>query len=187
MSVWSSIRVSGLVLLVVVFATSWTVPPCRAASGPEIDAEVQSTLAEFFAKVGFARALANRSVAILVFPTVLKAGFGIGGEYGEGSLQIRGQTAGYYNIISGSIGFQLGAQARSVIIMFMTDQALTQFQATDGWKVGIDGSITVIAIGVGGAIDTNSITSPIVGFIFDQKGLMYNLTLEGSKISRIER
>jgi lipid-binding SYLF domain-containing protein len=97
----------------VVFATSWTVPPCQAASGPEIDAEVQSTLAEFFAKVGFARALANRSVAILVFPTVLKAGFGIGGEYGEGALQIRGQTAGYYNIISGSIGFQLGAQARS--------------------------------------------------------------------------
>ena len=134
MSVGSSIRVSCLVLLAAVFATSWTVPPCRAASGPEIDAEVQSTLAEFFAKVGFARALANRSVAILVFPTVLKAGFGIGGEYGEGSLQIRGQTAGYYNIISGSIGFQLGAQARSVIIMFMTDQALTQFQATVGGR-----------------------------------------------------
>ena len=187
MSVGSSMRGSCLVLLVVVLASSWTVPPCQAASGPEIDAEVQSTLAEFFAKVGFARALANRSVAILVFPTVLKAGFGIGGEYGEGALQIRGQTAGYYNIISGSIGFQLGAQARSVIIMFMTDQALAQFQAMDGWKVGIDGSITVIAIGVGGAIDTNSITSPIVGFIFDQKGLMYNLTLEGSKISRIER
>jgi len=148
MSVRSSIRASCLVLLVVVFATSWTVPPCQAASRPEIDADVQSTLAEFFAKVGFARALANRSVAILVFPTVLKAGFGIGGEYGEGSLQIRGQTAGYYNIISGSIGFQLGAQARSVIIMFMTDQALTQFQAMDGWKVGIDGSITVIAIGL---------------------------------------
>jgi lipid-binding SYLF domain-containing protein len=74
-----------------------------------------------------------------------------------------------------------------VIIMFMTEQALAQFQATDGWKVGIDGSITIIAIGLGGAIDTNSITSPIVGFIFDQKGLMYNLTLEGSKISRIYR
>ncbi len=162
-------------------------PPCKAASGLEIDAEVQSTLGDFFTKVGFARALANRAVAILVFPTVVKAGFGIGGEYGEGALLIHGQTAGYYNIISGSIGFQLGAQARSVIVMFMTDQALAQFQATDGWKVGIDGSITVIAIGVGGAIDTNSITSPIVGFIFDQKGLMYNLTLEGSKISRIDR
>ena len=176
-----------LALLVGLFAVSWAAAPCKAASGPEIDAQVQATLSEFLSKVGFSGPLANRAVAILVFPTVVKAGFGIGAEYGEGALQIRGQPAGYYNIISGSIGFQLGAQARSVIIMFMTDQALAQFQATDGWKVGIDGSITIIAIGAGGAIDTNSITSPIVGFIFDRKGLMYNLTLEGSKISRIDR
>jgi lipid-binding SYLF domain-containing protein len=186
MHVGSRIR-GGCLALLVAFAALWATPPCKAASGPEIEAEARATLDEFFRKVGFAHALANRSVAILVFPTVVKAGFGIGGEYGEGALQIRGQTAGYYNIISGSIGFQLGAQARSVIIMFMTEQALAQFQVMDGWKVGIDGSITIIAIGVGGAIDTNSITSPIVGFIFDQKGLMYNLTLEGSKINRIDR
>jgi lipid-binding SYLF domain-containing protein len=195
MRIGSGIRASCLVgrlaarlaLLVGLFAVSWVAAPCRAASGPEIDAWAQSTLGEFLNKVGFSGPLANRAVAILVFPTVVKAGFGIGAEYGEGALQIRGQPAGYYNIISGSIGFQLGAQARSVIIMFMTDQALAQFQATDGWKAGIDGSITIIALGAGGAIDTNSITSPIVGFIFDQKGLMYNLTLEGSKISRIDR
>jgi lipid-binding SYLF domain-containing protein len=187
MCVGLRIRAGCLALLVVVFAAPWAALPCKAASGPEIEAEVRATLDEFFRKVGFARAFGNRAVAILVFPTVVKAGLGIGGEYGEGALLIRGQAAAYYNIISGSIGFQLGAQARSVIIVFMTEQALAQFQATDGWKVGIDGSITIIAIGVGGAIDTNSITSPIVGFIFDQKGLMYNLTLEGSKISRIDR
>jgi lipid-binding SYLF domain-containing protein len=187
MRVGSRIRAGCLALFVMMFASLWTAPPCKAAPGPQIEAEVQTTLDEFFRKVGLSRGLANQAVAILVFPTVVKAGFGIGGEYGEGALHIRGQTAGYYNIISGSIGFQLGAQARSVIIMFMTEQALAQFQATDGWKVGIDGSITVIAIGAGGAIDTNSITSPVVGFIFDQKGLMYNLTLEGSKISRIYR
>ena len=187
MRVGSRIRAGCLALLVGVIVTPWAAPPCKAASGPEIEAEVRATLGEFFDKVGSAHELANRAVAILVFPTVVKAGFGIGGEYGEGALHIRGQAVGYYNIISGSIGFQLGAQARSVIIMFMTEQALAQFQATDGWKMGIDGSITVIAIGLGGAIDTNSITTPIVGFIFDQKGLMYNLTLEGSKISRIDR
>jgi len=71
--------------------------------------------------------------------------------------------------------------------MFMTDTALAKFQRTDGWKVGVDGSITIIAVGAGGAVDTNSISSPLVGFIFDQKGLMYNLTLEGSKITRIAR
>jgi lipid-binding SYLF domain-containing protein len=185
MRVGSRIRAGCLALLVGAIVTPWAAPPCKAASGPEIEAEVQATLGEFFHKVGSARELANRAVAILVFPIVVKAGFGIGGEYGEGALHIRGQAAGNYN--SGSIGFQLGAQARSVIIMFMNEQALVQFQGTEGWKVGIDGSITVIAIGIGGAIDTNSITSPIVGFIFDQKGLMYNLPLEGSKISRIYR
>src|SRR5271165_4972015 len=105
MRVGSRIRAGCLALLVVVFAAAWAASPCKAASGPEIEAEVGTTLDEFFGKVGFSRALANRAVAILVFPTVVKAGFGIGGEYGEGVLQIRGQTAGYCNIVSGSIGF----------------------------------------------------------------------------------
>src|SRR6516225_10704861 len=178
---------AGLALVVALLAALCFAPPCRAASGPEIDADARATLARFSAEVYSSRELANQAVAILIFPTIVKAGFGIGGEYGEGVLHIRGRPAGFYNIVSASIGFQLGAQARSVIIMFMTDAALAQFQRTDGWKVGVDGSITVIVVGAGGAIDTNSVTSPIVGFIFDQKGLMYNLTLEGSKITRIAR
>ena len=180
-------RASGLALVAALLATLCPAPRCNAASGPEIEASVRATLAAFFREIWSSRELANQAVAILVFPTVVKAGFGIGGEYGEGALHIRGRTAGYYNIISGSIGFQFGAQARSVIIMFMTESALAGFQRTDGWKVGVDGSVAIITIGAGGAIDTNSIRSPIIGFIFDQKGLMYNLTLEGSKISRIQR
>jgi len=124
---------------------------------------------------------------VLVFPTVYKAGFGIGGEYGEGALITRGRTIDYYNLISASIGFQLGAQARSIVIVFMTPEALESFRRVDGWKVGVDGSIALINVGIGGSIDTTRITNPIVGFIFDNKGLMYNLTLEGSKISRIYR
>ena len=175
--------VALLILLGSLDVTSWG----SAASGPEIDANVRATLGQFFREIPSSRELANKAVAILVFPTIVKAGFGIGGEYGEGALHIHGKTAGYYNIISGSIGFQFGAQARSVIIMFMTPAALAGFQRTEGWKVGVDGSIAIITVGAGGAIDTNSVRSPIVGFIFDQKGLMYNLTLEGSKISRISR
>ena len=187
MHIGSRMRATGLALLVALLAMPCAPPRCHAASGPEIEAQVRATLGRFFREVGSSRELANQAVAILVFPIVVKAGFGIGGEYGEGALHIRGRTAGYYNIISGSIGFQLGAQARSVIIMFMTDSALAGFERTDGWKVGVDGAITVITIGAGGAIDNNSISSPIIGFIFDQKGLMYNLTLEGSKITRIAR
>ena len=122
---------------------------------------------------------------MLVFPTIIKAGIGIGAEYGEGALLVLGRTAGYYNCLSGSIGFQLGAQARSVVILFMTEEALAKFSRTDGWKVGIDGSVALITIGAAGSVDTDRITSPVVGFIFDGKGLMYNLTLEGTKISRM--
>lgn len=167
-------------------AAGW--PMAKAKAGPhEIEASAHATLDQFFHDVRSSRELANRAAGILVFPTVVKAGFGFGGEYGEGALFVRGRTAGYYNDVSGSFGFQLGAQARSVIIMFMTPEALDAFYRRDGWKVGVDGSVTVIAVGAGGAVDTNSIHSPVVGFIFDQKGLMYNLTLEGSKITRIYR
>ena len=89
--------------------------------------------------------------------------------------------------ISGSFGFQLGVQTRTVIIMFMTERALASFEGTYGWKVGVDGSVAVVTLGAGGAIDTENLTSPVLGFILDPAGLMYNLTLEGSKISRITR
>lgn len=178
------VKALRIMLLAALLALAW--PAARSqAAGPETGAAVNATLNQFFDQVPYSRELANKALAVLVFPTVVKAGFGIGGEYGEGELQIRGRHAGYYNIASASIGFQLGAQARSVIIMFMTPGALNQFESTAGFKVGVDGSIAIITIGAGGAIDTNSVTKPVIGFIFDQKGLMYNLTLEGSKISRI--
>jgi lipid-binding SYLF domain-containing protein len=159
----------------------------EAATAAAIDADVRETMTDFFAKVGGARELVARSAAVLVFPTVIKAGVGIGGEYGEGALMTRERTMDYYNIVSASIGFQLGAQARSVIIVFMTPEALASFRRTQGWKIGVDASVAIVTVGAGGSIDTSRIASPIVGFIFDNKGLMYNLTLEGSKISRIRR
>ncbi|MFA5958217.1 YSC84-related protein [Hyphomicrobium sp.] len=175
------------VALFALFAIVAAAPDGHAASAREIDAGVHETLDRFFRQVGGARELANKSVGILVFPSVVKAGFGVGGEYGEGALMIEGRNAGYYNTVSASFGFQLGVQARSVIIAFMTPQALRQFRNTSGWKVGADASVAIITIGAGGSIDTNKITSPVVGFILDPKGLMYNLTLEGSKISRISK
>src|SRR5216683_5388927 len=187
MHIMTTRRSAALALLLGLLAIPCSGSRSDAASGAEIDASVRATLSQFFQEVWSSRELANQAVAILVFPTIVKAGFGIGGEYGEGALHIRGRTAGYYNIISASIGSQFGAQARSVIIMFMTEAALANFQRTDGWKVGVDGSIAIITVGAGGQIDTNSIRSPVIGFIFDQKGLMYNLTLEGSKITRISR
>jgi lipid-binding SYLF domain-containing protein len=159
----------------------------HASSAGQIDAGVDATLREFTYQIGGARELLAKSAAVLVFPSVIKAGMGVGGEYGEGALLVRGRNAGYYNTISASFGFQLGAQSRSVIIAFMTPEALAGFRRVRGWKIGVDGSVALITVGVGGSIDTSKVVSPIVGFIFDGKGLMYNLTLEGSKISRIDR
>jgi lipid-binding SYLF domain-containing protein len=159
----------------------------EASTAVKIDADVDATLREFSYRIGGARELLAKSAAVLVFPSVIKAGMGIGGEYGEGALLVRGRTVGYYNTISASFGFQLGAQARSVIIAFMTPEALASFRRVKGWKVGVDGSVALVTVGVGGSVDSSKVASPIVGFIFDGKGLMYNLTLEGSKISRIDR
>jgi lipid-binding SYLF domain-containing protein len=159
----------------------------EAASAAEIDADVNAALTSFESQIVGARELASKAAGVLVFPSVVKAGLGLGGEYGEGLLIIRGRPSGYYNLISGSFGFQLGVQTRTVIIMFMTEQALASFESTYGWKVGVDGSVAIVTLGAGGAIDTESLTSPVLGFILDPAGLMYNLTLEGSKISRITR
>lgn len=184
---WKGFRLALFAVATLWAAAAHSPQAARAASAHEIDAGVQETLDRFFYKIGGARELANKAVGILVFPSVVKAGIGFGGEYGEGALLIGGQTVDYYNTVSASVGFQLGVQERSIIIAFMTESALRQFRRTAGWKVGVDGSVAIVTVGIGGSIDTNKITSPVVGFILDPKGLMYNLTLEGSKISRISR
>jgi lipid-binding SYLF domain-containing protein len=157
----------------------------EAASAAEIEADANATLHSFVDQVSGARELANKAAGILVFPSVIKAGIGFGGEYGEGILLDQHRVVGYYNLVSASFGFQLGVQERSVIIMFMTREALDGFNQRAGWKVGVDGSVAIITVGIGGSIDTDKVVSPVIGFILDQKGLMYNLTLEGSKITRI--
>ena len=162
-------------------------PRDGAAGASSIDADANETLHSFVRQVPGAKELATKAAGILVFPNVVKAGIGIGGEYVEGILLNQKQVEGYYNLISASFGFQLGVQARSIIIMFMTQDALDGFKRRAGWKIGVDGSVTIITVGVGGSIDSDKIVSPVIGFVLDQTGLMYNLTLEGSKISRIQR
>lgn len=161
-------------------------PRLAAAGAAEIDAAANETLHSFVRQVPGARELANKAAGILVFPSVVKAGIGLGGEYGEGILLNQQKVEGYYNLISASFGFQLGVQARSIIIMFMTQDALDGFRRRAGWKIGVDGSVTIITVGVGGSIDSEKVVSPVIGFVLDPAGLMYNLTLEGTKISQID-
>jgi len=159
----------------------------QAASKEEINAEVKQAVAAFYKHTSAGKELAGKASGMLVFPSVVKAGIGIGGEYGEGALLVKGKTAGYYNVASASIGFQLGAQARSQIILFMTDKVLADFRSSDGWKAGVDGSVALATLGAGGAVDSETAKAPIIGFIFSNKGLMYNLTFEGSKITKLDK
>ncbi|MCQ9208177.1 MAG: YSC84-related protein [Omnitrophica bacterium] len=157
-----------------------------AATAKEIDADVNASL-KHFEDIGGAKEVIKKAKGILVFPKVFKAGFGIGGEYGEGALRIKGKTVDYYNTAAASIGFQFGGQKKTIIIAFMQKGALKKFREASGWKVGVDASVAVIAVGAGGTIDTASINEPIIAFVLNQKGLMYNITLEGSKITKMER
>lgn len=161
--------------------------PALADTAEEIDAAVDESIRTFQKDVNGAEVFLNQSAGYLVFPRVIKVGIGIGGETGEGALRVGGKTVDYYRTSAGSFGFQLGAQAKAIVIAFMTREALDKFQNSKGWKVGVDGSVAVIDIGAGKSIDSSNIKDPVVGFVFDSKGLMYNLTLEGSKISKLKR
>lgn len=158
-----------------------------ARTAEEIDASVNAALSRFTRQVRGSRELLQTARGVLVFAGVIKAGVGVGAEYGEGALRIGGKSVGYYSIASASIGLQLGAQKKDIIIVFLEDAALRKFQASQGWQVGVDGSVVLIDVGATVSIDTTKINQPIVGFVVGQKGLMYNLTLEGSKISRLRK
>jgi lipid-binding SYLF domain-containing protein len=172
----------GLALCSIIFMQS-----VSADSATEINIKANSALERFKDEVPGGKEFLKRAKGVLVFPGIIKAGFGIGGEYGEGALRIGGTTVEYYSTAAVSIGFQIGAQSKTLVLVFLQNDALTEFRASDGWKAGVDGSVAVVEWGVGEDINTTDIKDPIVGFIFSNKGLMFNLTIEGSKFTKIIR
>jgi len=158
---------------------------CYAKSAKEIDMKVDAALEVFREEVFDAKAILGKARGVLVFPQVIKGGIGLGAEYGVGALRVDGKTVDYYNTITASFGFQLGGQVKSVYILFMDESVLQDFQSSDGWKAGVDGSIALIRTGFDGSVDTFKTDEPIVAYVLNQKGLMYNLTLEGSKFNKI--
>ncbi|MGH2406236.1 MAG: BPSL1445 family SYLF domain-containing lipoprotein [bacterium] len=159
----------------------------HAKSAQEIDASVNAVLERFTKQVRGSREFLQTAKGVLVFAGVIKAGIGIGGEYGEGALRIGGKTKTYYSIGAASIGLQLGAQKKDIILVFLQEKALRDFQASEGWQIGVDGSVVLVDVGADASIDTTKTNKPIVGFVIGQQGLMYNLTLEGSKISKLKK
>ena len=176
----------SVICITVVFGFALT-SASQAKMAKEIDTSVDASLERFRKEVIGAEEFLKGAKGVLILPGVIKGGLGIGGEYGEGALRIGGKTVDYYNIASVSYGFQLGGQKKDVILVFMQEDALKKFRGSSGWKAGVDGSVALINIGAATSIDTAKINEPLVGFVFDQKGLMYNLTLEGSKFTKLKK
>lgn len=169
----------------VIFAVNSTL---YAKIAEVINQEVNASLKLFNKEVKGSDIFLAKSVkGYLIFPEVVKAGIGIGGEYGEGALRVNGKTIQYYSTASASIGLQFGVQTKAIIIAFLTYKALNDFQKNDGWKVGLDGSVAIIKWGAGKDISNATFNKPVIGFVYGNEGLMYNLTIEGSKFTKIVR
>ncbi|MBP0594693.1 hypothetical protein J8I87_34535 [Paraburkholderia sp. LEh10] len=151
-----------------------------------IDASVDGTMSRLYTTVQGSRELVSKARGILVFPSVLQVGFVVGGQYGEGSLRVGGSTVGYYSTISGSFGLTAGAQSKAIIFMFMTQDSLDKFRSSDGWSVGADASVALVKMGANGAVDTTTATAPVEVFILTNAGLMADVSLAGTKVSRLK-
>jgi len=183
-------RMLSAAVTVALVVTASPAGPAEARTVEQINAGVDAALARFQQQVRGSTALLARARGVLVFPEVIKAGAGIGGEYGEGALRIGGRSVAYYSFASASVGLQFGIQKKDIIIVFLAEDALRQFQArgpNEGWQVGVDGSIVLVDIGANASIDSSKVNQPIVGFVVGQQGLMFNLTLEGSKITKLNK
>ena len=171
-------------ILMLSIVTALAASTAWAKTAQEINAQVNACMDRFYKQVAGGKDVAAKAKGILVMPNVYKAGLIVGGEYGEGALRVGGKSSAYYNLASGSVGFQIGGEAKDVILMFMTEEALKQFQASKGWEVGVDGNVALIKIGGGERVDFTKLNDPILAFVFDVKGLMADISLKGAKFSK---
>jgi len=162
-------------------------PAVLAASKAELDRDGPRALKNLYANNTAARLLGSKAKAVLVFPSVVKAGFMFGGQIGEGVLLANGRPVGYYNSVAASYGLQAGVQVFGYALFFMNDSALSYLDRSDGWELGVGPSIVVVDAGVGKSLTSTTITQDVYAFIFDQKGLMAGLGVQGSKITRISK
>jgi lipid-binding SYLF domain-containing protein len=183
----SSSTILVLTLCVTLLQFTNFLPMSHGGSAREIDVSATVALERFHKQVKGAKEFAENAKGLLVMPNVKKAAFIVGGEYGEGALRIGGVTVGYYNLVSGSFGLQIGAQAKDIIIAFMTDNALQGFRDSKGWEAGVDGNIALITVGAGERVDSTTVRDPIVGFVFDVKGLIADISLKGAKFTKLDK
>ncbi len=175
------IQATALLLAAVVASTA------LAAGRRELEQDAHQALASLYAKNTAARLLGEKAKAVLVFPNIVKAGFMFGGQIGDGVLEKNGKAAGYYNSVAASYGLQAGIQVFGYALFFMNDAALAYLDKSAGFEIGVGPSIVVVDAGLGKTLTSTTITQDVYAFIFDQKGLMAGLGIQGSKITKISK
>jgi lipid-binding SYLF domain-containing protein len=178
-------RKQGLALLLAALMVSMSAPLALAGSRRELERDAASALKSLYAKETSARLLGSKAKGVLVFPSILKAGFMFGGQTGNGVLTKKGKVAGYYNSTAASYGLQAGVQTFGYALFFMNDKALAYLNSSDGWEVGVGPSIVVVDAGAGKSMTSTTATQDVYAFIFSQKGLMAGLGIQGSKITKL--
>ena len=164
-----------------------TTSDARTKSVMEINTEVDRTLMLFEQQVKGGQDLLNSAKGVLVIPNVVKAGLVLGGMYGEGALRVGGKTVAYYNIAGGSAGFEIGAEKKDLILVFMQQEALDHFRTSSDWSAGVDAAVTFIDTGKEKYADNFTVKDPVVAFVFAERGLMADASIEGIKFSKMEK
>jgi lipid-binding SYLF domain-containing protein len=179
----------AILLVVLAFGVVALVTPTstEAASAAEIDRDAKTALQNLYAKTPASKALGEKAQGILVFPSITKGGFMVGGQFGEGALIQGGKTVGYYNTVQVSYGLQAGVQKYGYALFFMTGAASKWLDRSDGFELGTGPTIVVVDEGKAGSFTTTTAQSDIYAFFFDQKGLMGGLGLQGTKISKVKK
>lgn len=177
-----------LAILVVVTGCTATAPGRQdpATRRQNINAGVDNALAELYRQAQGSQQMVASAKGVLVFPAVLSAGFVFGASHGEGALREGGRTTGFYRQTGGSWGLQAGAQSQAVFILFMTQQALDNFKNSQGWTAGTSANVTMISVGANAQATTSTVQQPIVGYVLSNAGLMAGLTLDGTRITRLD-
>jgi lipid-binding SYLF domain-containing protein len=156
-----------------------------AARRQALDSGADSALSRLYAQQPGSRELVNSARGVLVFPSVVSAGFLIGGTHGQGVLRKGGKTSGYFSMTGGSIGLLAGAQSQAVFVLFMTAPALQRFEASSGWTAGVDANITMLTVGANAQVTTQTGQQEVIGFVMTNSGLMGSVALDGSRITRL--
>jgi lipid-binding SYLF domain-containing protein len=158
-----------------------------AATAEDLDKDSRQALQTLYKSSSVAETISRSAKAVLVFPNIVKAGLVFGGSYGEGVLMKGSQVTDYYNSVTGSWGLQIGAQSYGYAVFLMTDEAVSYLEKTQGWEVGVGPTVVVVDEGVAKNLSTSSLKDDAYAFIFSQQGLMAGVSIEGTKISRINR